>query len=64
MPSHGDKKFLNRILKLRKDGFSIIYEKKKFTIKKDDGPVYKAHSGTKSYHPIRRFLKNNYNYIF
>ena len=64
MPKHHDRKFLRMVLELRKDGFDVIRSNNKFLVKKGDGPCYKTHSGLRSYHPVRRFLKSNYDYIF
>jgi hypothetical protein len=61
---HLDKKYTQKVMNLKKDGFTIQFHKNKFTIFRGKGPSYIAHSGLNSYHPIRRFLKNNYNYIF
>lgn len=52
---------------LEKDGFiceASCSGKNKFWVYKDDGEKFLVHSGERSYHPLRRFLKNYYNYIF
>ena len=57
----------NQFLKiLERDGFTCqpLKNKNKFYIYKDDGERYLIHSGEGFYHPLRRFLKHNYNYDF
>ena len=61
---HLDKKYTTKVMNLKKHGFIVLFHKNKFTIYKDKGPSYIAHSGSNSYHPIRRFLKNNYAFTF
>ena len=67
MGKHYNKKS-NGILKiLEKDGFTcepLGKNRNKFWIYKEDGQKLLVHSGEKSYHPLRRFLKKTYNYEF
>lgn len=55
----------NIISRLTKDGFECISKKNnKFMIRRNDGPQYLVHSGPRhKLHELRRFLKNNYEYI-
>lgn len=50
---------------LEKDGFTC-QGKNKSTMKvfRGTGKAYTVHVGPKSYHPLRRFLKNEYDYDF
>ena len=64
---HHNKKNEMKTLKiLIKDGFICERNKKggSFKIKRDRGPIFTYHSaGEQAYHPLRRFLQENYNYI-
>ena len=58
---HYDRNFKRIIVPfLKKYGFIIEQNKTKYKIFKGDGPVYNTHSGMRSYHPLRRFLKSEY----
>tara|TARA_Y100000590_G_scaffold470102_1_gene661982 strand:- start:1878 stop:2096 length:219 start_codon:yes stop_codon:yes gene_type:complete len=60
---HFDKRFKKDIIKtLGKDGFKIVSKGNKYIISKNNGPLYLTHSGIKTYHPLRRFLKTQYDY--
>ena len=61
---HYNKKFIKKyITQLEKDGFSCIDNGKRITIKRElDKPMYILHVGPNSFHPLRLFLKNNFEY--
>jgi hypothetical protein len=61
---HYNKKFIKKYIKqLEKDGFSCVDNGKHITIKKHiDKPMYILHIGNASFHPLRRFLKNHFEY--
>ena len=64
---HYNRKSNNMLKILYKDGFTCEPLKKnrnKFYIYKGDGQKYLIHSGEKAFDPLRRWLKNNYNYDF
>ena len=62
---HQNKKNGNMFKILEKDGFTC-QGKNKSTMKvyRGNGKAYTVHVGPKSYHPLRRFLKNEYDYDF
>ena len=59
---HYNKKFIKKYIKqLEKDGFNCTDNGKHIIIKKCiDKPMYILHVGPNSFHPLRRFLKNNF----
>jgi hypothetical protein len=61
---HYNKNFLRKYIKqLEKDGFTCINNGKHITVRGGEGcPQYILHTSPKSYHPLRRFLKSNYDY--
>ena len=64
---HYNKKNNNMFKILEKDGFkceALGKNRNKFWVYKNDGERYLVHSGEGSYHPLRRFLKLEYNYDF
>ena len=64
---HYNKKYNNIFKILEKDGFTcepLGKNRNKFWIYKEDGEKLLVHSGEKSYHPLRRFLKKTYDYNF
>ena len=61
---HYDRKFRKEFIKvLKKAGFTIKEGKNKYQIFKDKGPIYLIHSGLKSHHPLKSFLKTNYDFV-
>ena len=63
---HCNRKNTNFIKILVKDGFICepCRDKNKFYVYKDGGEKYLIHSGERAFHPLRRWLKNTYNYDF
>tara|TARA_B100000035_G_C20860239_1_gene491539 strand:- start:147 stop:407 length:261 start_codon:yes stop_codon:yes gene_type:complete len=62
---HQNKKNVNMFKILEKDGFTCQGKNKStMMVFKGSGKVYTVHVGPKSYHPLRRFLKAEYNYDF
>ena len=61
---HYNKKIIKKYIKqLEKDGFNSTDNGKHITIKKDiDNSMYILHVGPTSFHPLRRFLKNHFEY--
>ena len=63
---HYNRKFVNEIIgTLKKNGFDCIphkNNKNKFIIGRNGGPFETYHSGESCYHPLRRWLKSNYNF--
>ena len=62
---HHNRKNEMKILKnLVNAGFTVSGKGGSFKIMKDNGPIFTYHSaGAEAYHPLRRFLKEHYNYI-
>ena len=64
---HYNKKYNSVFKILEKDGFicePLGKNRNKFWIYKENGEKLLVHSGEKSYHPLRRFLKKTYDYNF
>ncbi len=64
---HYNKKNNNYLKILEKDGFTcepLGKNRNKFWIYKNNGHKYLLHSGQGFYHPLRKFLKSQYNYQF
>ncbi len=64
---HYNNKSNNMFKILKKDGFTCETLKKnrnKFYVFKGNGNKILIHSGENSYHPLKRFLKNEYGYTF
>ncbi len=64
---HYNKKNNNYLKILEKDGFTcqpLGKNRNKFWIYKNNGNKYLVHSGHGFYHPLRKFLKLQYNYEF
>ena len=62
---HQNKKNGNMFKILEKDGFTCQGKNKStMMVFKGTGKSYTVHVGPKSYHPLRRFLKNEYDYDF
>ena len=66
MAKHYNRKFVSYIIgTLKKNGFDCISlksNKNKYCISKEGGEEIIVHSGMSCYHPLRRWLKNNYNF--
>ena len=66
MAKHYNTKFLNTIISpLRKNGFScepLPRSKNKYCISREGGKEIKVHAGMSCYHPLRRFLKEFYDF--
>tara|TARA_B100001287_G_C22644026_1_gene511671 strand:- start:96 stop:308 length:213 start_codon:yes stop_codon:yes gene_type:complete len=61
---HNKKNEMKTLKNLVKDGFTVSGNGGSFKIMKDNGPIFTYHSaGAQAYHPLRRFLKEHYNYI-
>ena len=61
---HYNKNFIRKYIKpLEKAGFICTNNGKRYTISRGDNTMYILHISTSAYHPLRRFLKNEYNYI-
>lgn len=66
MGKHYNKKNLNYLKTLEKDGFTCKNSGNngsKVYISKGDGERYLIHTGERAFHPLRRWLKNTYDYI-
>jgi len=66
MAKHFNTKFINNVINtLKKNGFicePLRNSKNKYSIYKNGGEVICVHSGMSCYHPLRRWLKNAYNF--
>ena len=65
MGKHYNKKSLNYLKTLEKDGFACESSGKnrnKVYISKDDGERYLIHTGEQAITPLKRWLKTNYDY--
>ena len=59
---HLNNKYKKIMFNLKNDGFSCNFRNNKCVISKDNGKMYIVHMGRRMIHPLRRFLKNNYEY--
>jgi len=65
MGKHYNKKNINFLKVLEKDGFTCEMSGKngnKIYISKKNGDRYLIHTGEGAFHPLRRWLKNTYDY--